>query len=109
MCLIVVSPNGALFPRDKFMRSASMNNDGFGIMWADEGRVKNFKMMGKPYEWYAYYDMMKAIPHAFHHRMATHGSESLANVHPFRVLSKDHHGKDLFVMHNGVITGTSAV
>ena len=43
-----------------------------------------------------------------HHRFSTHGTESIDNVHPFCVLSKDNGDPiDLYMMHNGVITRTT--
>jgi predicted glutamine amidotransferase len=109
VCLIVISPKGELFPKDKFLLSAHTNDDGFGLMWVHDGKVCQFKTMEPVSQWYEYYEALEGIPHAFHHRMATHGSDSLVNVHPFRVLTREHHGQDLLMMHNGVISGTAAI
>lgn len=106
MCLIVVSDDGKLLDEDRFKASHTHNPDGMGLMFVDGGRVHAFKTMDPLEKKLAHYhELVKDRPHVLHHRFATHGSKTLAMCHPFKVLDKDHHGIDLFMMHNGVLAG----
>lgn len=109
MCLIIAPGRDgqkALLPRDVFNYSYSRNRDGFGAMWTEDGRVNHFKTLGLTEQ--ETFDMMheyadKFEDVIFHLRMKTHGKVVPALSHPFRILHKSRHGRDLFFMHNGVL------
>ena len=109
MCLIVapgVTP-GIRLEREVFDYVYTRNNDGFGAMWTEDGRVNHFKTIGlsREAEWEKYNEQLDAFPDTiFHFRMRTHGRVSEALCHPFRILHKNRHGVDLFMMHNGVLS-----
>lgn len=108
MCLIVFKPKEATLD-ERILRSAHLrNNDGFGIMYAHEGRVKSIKSQGTFDDFLGIYNPLKDIfDLGIHFRMRTHGEISEAMCHPYRVLKKSKHGVDLWLMHNGILsTGT---
>lgn len=108
MCLITLSRKGKLLDEERFLASLTHNGDGMGIMTFSEGTARIHKFMGKTPELYQFYKQhAEGIPHAFHHRFATHGNKNYEMLHPFRVLSKDRHGIDLYLMHNGVMSNIS--
>lgn len=110
MCLIIAPGRDgqkALMPREAFDYTYSRNNDGFGAMWTEDGRVNHIKTIGlQADEIYAYMkEMVEKFPDIiFHMRLRTHGKITPGLCHPFRILHKSRHGKDLFMMHNGVLS-----
>lgn len=110
MCLIIAPGKDgapALLPRDAFDYAFSRNKDGFGAMWVEDGKVNHFKTLGLSVD--EAYDQMQEhserFPSSiFHLRMKTHGKIIPGLSHPFRLLTKKRHGKDLFFMHNGVLS-----
>lgn len=111
MCLIIApgaDGKAALLPREVFDYSYTRNNDGFGAMWTEDGRVQHLKVLGLSRD--AEYEKMEELVAAhpdviFHMRLKTHGKVIPSLCHPFRILHKSRHGKDLFFMHNGVLSG----
>lgn len=107
MCLIVAkNQTNASFSVEDFKTSFSKNSDGTGIIYIENGRVKVEKTMGDLKDHLGlYYKHMDKPQFILHHRMATHGTKSLLNVHPFQVLSIDEGDPyDLFMAHNGIIS-----
>lgn len=105
MCQIVVEPAGIMLPRACHENSYSSNDDGFGYMYAENGRVVAFKQVGLSKR--KVLKLIRANKHRLfisHMRYRTSGAVSNDLCHPFRVLHKDRDGKDLFLMHNGVIS-----
>lgn len=110
MCLIIAPGKDgkpALLPRDVFDYTYSRNNDGYGAMWIEDGRVQHFKSTSLEAD--EIYDAMQARVDSnpetiFHMRLRTHGKIIPGLAHPFRILNKSRHGKDLFFMHNGVLS-----
>ena len=106
MCLITYSPKGKLLDRDRFTYSHNRNNDGMGFMYKEDDTIKALRFVGTEAELYAKYTEACANkPHALHQRFATSGGEKVSMAHPFRVLSKERDGVDIYLMHNGVIGG----
>jgi hypothetical protein len=111
MCLIIAPGKDgkpALLPRDVFDYAYSRNNDGYGAMWVEDGRVQHFKQTGLSADeiYSAMEERVARNPEAiFHMRLRTHGKVIPGLSHPFRILNKNRHGKDLFFMHNGVLSG----
>lgn len=104
MCLITYSRTGELLDRDRFRASHSHNNDGMGFMWHQDGRVEARRYVGTEDELWKQYQQVEGKPHALHQRFATSGGRKTAMAHPFRILSKDRDGVDIYMMHNGVIS-----
>lgn len=111
MCLIIAPTKDgtirALLPRDAFDYAYARNQDGFGAMWTEDGRVNHFKALGMEAD--QMYDYMQEYVERFpdvifHLRLKTHGRITPSLCHPFRILHKNRHGKDLFFMHNGVLS-----
>jgi hypothetical protein len=73
-------------------------------MFVADGRVQVIKSMGTVEDHLKQYSKVKGIPHVLHQRFATHGEKTVAMCHPFRVTSKDQHGHDIWVSHNGVLS-----
>lgn len=107
MCLIVYKQGeDASFSNNNFKRAINNGNeDGFGIMYVEDGRVKVEKSLGKPEEQLSLYKTLKGKDtFALHLRLKTHGEVDEENIHPFCILNKDDGDPiDLFMMHNGVI------
>lgn len=102
MCLLMVAQAGAT-PKDSYLRCACNNNpDGFGyaIHAGDEivtGRGMNWSAVVDEY-----YDTLSKYPDSwsmFHARLATHGLETEANCHPFKVGGTS----DIILAHNGIL------
>lgn len=114
MCLIAVktSPNET-FHYSAFQTAAKRNSDGTGIMYPKDGRIIHRKLGGKlsDEENKSLYDEFIAQPKAaLHVRFTTHGKTDNDNAHPFEILSIDKGDPvDLFLMHNGVISGAPKV
>jgi hypothetical protein len=105
MCMLCVIPPNVFPAKDKLENSALNNPDGFGYAIAipDEKRILVFHSMNadecisKFMEDRAKYHDNYAIWHA---RFATHGANTLANCHPFKV------GDDemSYLAHNGILS-----
>ena len=116
MCLIAAVPANTFLTPEEIRQGFTRNDDGFGIMFGDgEGNLVIRKTTAKKgitevldiYEKIKteYAEPLKTLPHAVHFRYKTHGNIDIINTHPCRVLRKDSHGVDLYMMHNGVISG----
>lgn len=111
MCLIVYAPEKKLIVSET-LRSAHRNNPhGFGIVFAQDGRLLYHKRLASFETFQAVFDLVpEDKPCAIHFRWKTHGEISDENIHPFELLNKDKgHPTDLCFMHNGVIQGTFAL
>jgi len=114
VCLIVYKPDGDSAFTDEHMRSSiDRNDDGAGVMFIDDGRVRVDKIVGDSnletnqdtlFEWCSnHFNSHDRL--LMHHRMTTDGKNCLDNCHPYKVLSKDEDDPiDLYMMHNGVIS-----
>lgn len=115
MCLIALMPPGTKLEEWEIKSAFQRNDDGFGIMMPmGDGTIKVQKILPKTvdpvielYNKFLSSDIAKTHHHAVHFRFKTHGQTDLANAHPFRVLRKEKHGIDLYMMHNGVISSNS--
>jgi hypothetical protein len=104
MCQIIYKPAGAELDL-QVLRSAKMGNkDGVGIMFAtQDGRVSVHKDLMDINSVLALWDEFKHEDLAIHFRFSTGGRIDKENCHPFRILSKERDGRDLWMMHNGVL------
>lgn len=111
MCLLVTQPAGTAFDAAFLAGVYKSNNDGIGIMYAEDGRVVVEKFLPSNIEnftWF-YKTHIENKACAWHARMQTHGDVDLTNCHPYQVLSMETDGYDLWLMHNGVLsTGNAA-
>lgn len=98
MCIIIVKPSGVELPSDNLLRAAAaLNRDGCGFM-TDDGVV--YHALYRDLDLFLSVLRRRAPKEAaaaVHFRMATHGSVSLKNCHPFNYQG------ELFMMHNGVL------
>ena len=101
MCVIIAKPDTAELSEERARRLWSINSDGGGFSYIDNGnRIRIHKSMEFSEFWHKYSSMQGRFPDKFfllHMRIATHGSVNVDNVHPFRV---DEH---TVMAHNGVI------
>lgn len=104
MCLIIKSDNASELKSNLLKSAYSNNSDGFGGMFLADGKIQTFKELpNNEYDviklWDKYKDMK--IPMGLHFRFTTNGGTNKANCHPFEVLNKKQHNRDIWLMHNG--------
>lgn len=114
MCVIIDKPCGVILSDYKVEAACEFNQDGFGYMYIDPvtndmvaERVLCKTIAEAQKLLVAKFDELKNVHAIFHLRYGTHGSETIENVHPFQILNKKEHGRDLWFMHNGMISITS--
>lgn len=100
MCLIAYVPSGTTVPNRIFNHSASINDDGFGVMSVEGVRKFFGKKALKKCRRYSHELSERGVAHAVHWRYTTHGETSVAMCHPFTLPGGQAH-----VMHNGVLGG----
>ena len=111
MCVIIDKPVGATLQEYKLEAAIDINKDGFGLMYfcpkekiiKVERHLSKYFYEGERLLIEKFNKELKNVHAIFHLRFATHGTVSVPNVHPFKVLNKEEHGRDLFFMHNGMI------
>lgn len=104
MCLIIVNQTGKTRHNEQYLQFAYDNNpDGFGMMWAVNGKVHRAKGFHSFDEIMQDVSAIEEYPHALHFRYRTEGAVSWDNLHPFQVLHTEKHGVDLSLMHNGTL------
>lgn len=116
MCLIMHMTNKeSVITQAEFEANLKKNQDGTGVMFAQDGKVVVRKALGKPEAQVSLF--MKTMKHfrkgrfkevIVHSRLGTHGTKDELNCHPYQILNKEEHGRDLWCMHNGVINVTRA-
>jgi len=105
MCLIIQAKNPQVITDNMMNCAYSNNDDGFGLMFHNKGKVhihkigkpKSFKTIQKVWNSYKNLD----TPIGVHFRFNTNGASSKSMSHPFQILSTQENGRDLWVMHNG--------
>lgn len=106
MCLIYYKPQEVEFPEAAVRSSFIANNDGFGVMYAKNGRVRVYRIMpNNVTEVINLVERYKNLEMAGHMRFATSGEVNKKMCHPLKILRKEDDGADLYVMHNGVLSG----
>lgn len=97
MCLIIDKPEGTSVP-ELWLHNAVLNNDdGWGVMWAEGGKVrveKGFREKGLK-KWAGRLTEQHALIHC---RLSTSGKKSVENCHPYPA------GNGVWMMHNGIIS-----
>ena len=104
MCLIVQTNNASLLKENLLKSAYSNNSDGFGVMYLADDQIKVQKIVPKSDNdvvklWDRFKDLK--IPMGLHFRFTTEGATNKSNCHPFQVLNKTEHGRDIWMMHNG--------
>lgn len=96
MCLIIASDRGILPDRSLVKDAFDDNGDGFGVVWAKDGRLHTYKTL-RVKKALAFLPTLEGHPYVMHFRFATHGRVDIENVHPFKVT------RHLYMAHNGII------
>jgi hypothetical protein len=106
MCVIIHKPAGVEFSPEDVAGAFNANSHGFGVMYLDKesGEVIAKKKLLKdlPAIQKIFADL-KDEDAVFHFRIKTHGPTNDMFCHPFQVLNKKQHGRDMWLMHNGII------
>lgn len=104
MCYLGVLPRKSAMSLEDLRNAFDHNSDGYGIMYAEGGRVVHWKHKG---DFAAFAEKWETLPSnrqiAVHFRFGTSGPTNSDACHPFLVLNKEQHGMDLALMHNGVL------
>jgi len=112
MCLIIQTNKPKNLDLDLMECAYENNSDGFGVMFYNNGKVHTHKIVPKTFA-----DIKKVfvpyqelnVPMGIHFRFATQGDTTKSLSHPFQILNKNEHGKDLWVMHNGASLPTAMI
>lgn len=105
MCLIAYASHGRRdIPDDHLKNGHTRNNDAWGIMYAEDGKITILKDTSDHEDFRLSWD---AVPHdipvAAHFRFGTSGSMTREMAHPFPILKDADDNITLAVMHNGVL------
>lgn len=106
MCLLLSRKGGSPELNEAWLKDFfTKNDDGFGFMYALDGKLHVDKSLGKVGEFVDKWRQLEALGHDFvcHLRMRTHGDISLENCHPYQVLDGSH-GIEMWMAHNGVLS-----
>jgi hypothetical protein len=100
MCLLVARLSGSswLPSSEEFNNAWSANPHGFGVSWKSDQLWIN-KTLDKESAQNMLRDIPDGSPFIMHWRMATHGSKSVENCHPWSILKGQWVGA-----HNGILT-----
>lgn len=105
MCLLVHQSKGVSFT-DAFLQDVyGKNEDGLGIMYAEDNKVHVYKCLpANAQDFVDFYNKHAAKRECvWHARMKTHGDIDMDNCHPYMVTD------DIWLSHNGVLsTGNNA-
>lgn len=102
MCLAIFQPAGKAIAESHLLEGFKNNPHGAGFMYFDEnGRVQTYKSM----HFDAFIDEYETAwalhgqhsPFGIHFRWATHGTQDINNVHPFKM------NEHVAVLHNGIL------
>lgn len=103
MCVILYNESGTKLNKNHLEIAYNNNPHGYGIMWAEDGRINTIKGVCDFDQIWQIINMLNGMTYALHFRWRTTGKISEEQCHPFQVLDKDKHGIDLCMMHNGTI------
>ena len=113
MCVILDMPKNVLVSNETLELGHFNNPHGFGIFFPTKnGKVHVHKIMPTKFDdvlkvWNLYKDY--DAPKSVHFRFKTKGEIDRTNVHPFRILSKAEHGREIWCMHNGTISDAPSI
>lgn len=104
MCLLLTHPASTVFDKADIADFYSHNQDGVGVMWAENDILYVQKALPKnadeAYQFYLDYCLGKEC--VVHWRLKTHGLIDLKNCHPYEVFG-DGSERPMYMMHNGVL------
>lgn len=109
MCLIINKPKDVNFDADFIKGVYERNQDGIGIMYAENNSLYINRYLPKDYaDVQKFWDENIAQRECVvHFRLKTHGHIDLRNCHPYQVISSEE-GYPLYLVHNGILsTGNS--
>lgn len=107
MCIaIYCRPGAAPLSRETLENCWYNNPDGMGLAYARDGQLHVYHSLLDFDELYQHYLESIGHPCVLHFRIATHGSVSVANCHPFVVPNTDN---QIVLVHNGILQGLSCV
>ena len=104
MCMLCVIPPNVIPSRDKLEASALNNPHGFGfaIVVPSENRIHSERTMNPDTSINRFLEMRAKYPEGYatwHARLATHGTTTVDNCHPFKV----GHDERTYLAHNGIL------
>lgn len=101
MCLVIANLDGREIPVQYIRSAYRTNHHGFGIMYVKNNELFMQKGMFSVDQVIGMITKMESqkSPYVAHFRMATQGSQSSKNAHPFHITSKM---KGVAMVHNGV-------
>lgn len=107
LCMIIHCPPNSR-PKDRLIKSIYRSNpDGLGVFYPQDGKVIASKIMptseDAAVKFIRSFDTIKDVELGIHFRFKTSGALDLTCAHPIEILSDAEHGRDLWLMHNGVI------
>ena len=108
MCWLVHKPSDVVIPEDLLRCAYTRNDDGFGVMYFDQDTKKVVVEKVLPKGWDDVITLYRKHAHrelGIHFRMRTSGATNLDMVHPFKVLDETEDGHDVYMMHNGILSG----
>ena len=110
MCLITLNTPHTNFSDAWLLDFYDHNQDGLGVMYAENSELVIEKFVPKTEKAVLqFYNQHIAGKHAVvHWRMKTHGKIDIANAHPYEVLNKAEHGLDVWMVHNGILSGVKS-
>lgn len=110
MCLITINTTETTFTAAWLLDFFEYNADGLGVMYAENGAltVEKFVPTTEAEVLKFYQEHVAGREAVVHWRMKTHGKIDAANAHPYQVLNMKEHGLDLWMVHNGILSGVSS-
>lgn len=98
MCLLVSQPKHS-FSTDFLIDVYTKNQDGLGVMYAEDGKVHVYKCLPANAQDFVDFYVKHAAGREciWHARMQTHGDVDMDNCHPYRVTDS------IWLAHNGVL------
>ena len=92
MCVIIIKDNNKIINEATLLASATINEDGLGILWLDTYEVEKVPSL-------EYNKLITKRPFIAHFRYATVGKINLSNCHPFNI------NEDNLLFQNGTVPG----
>ncbi len=102
MCIAILNKKGNTLPEAYIENSFINNSQGAGLLWAENGKLNEFKTFKYEELRDKYFELRKNLfvgNIVLHFRISTAGKLDKENTHPFFV------SKSLAFVHNGVISG----
>jgi hypothetical protein len=111
VCVIIAKPsNVASFDKDDINSASSVNPDGWGVSYVEDGILKVHRVFNKdgndPNEINEWFEKLKDKEAVFHLRFSTAGAKNEENCHPFLITLSDK--EQIAFHHNGTISETGA-